>query len=609
MDTNGQAIYANTNRFDEITEFPDHLAFAQQLLGRYQWDPETGLKFKTQIDKLRSKHDDKLLNLSVIGEFSTGKSTFVNALLRRDNFLESSSLQGTTTTASVIENSNTYGVVFKYIEEKTETLQFDSCDELKRHIAEVSADAETAGRIYSVTIRLPAPLLEKKGFRIIDTPGINSNEHWHDTVTIRTIEDLSDLSIIIIDATKPLPQQFCEFINENLQSILDQCVFIVTKINMIRKRELESVMKYIKDKAEKEFSIKDPIILPYSSTDILDNIDKLDNSIELPELVTASLNSEKVMTDHMSSQKSIVQTLNLISLADDMYGMVQKHLDDVVKKQELALADVNRQKNIGKEIDSFLDHEIKNFINGEFSKDSESAHAKIKEFIVNGIHVAYKVSLNRMSSIPFPVDLAAYVDNAMQQDIFRAFRALVYKTNNTSKMVDDISMKFFNEVQRRLKERFAEFRMFDDDPIGFPVSRLRVLDYMCFPMMPSISDLIPKGKMPSSLIPKSPNALQEGRIAVQALIENYTRRVFYLCMEDVGNYIKQTRDQLDDCIHRYAASCAQKIQERAQKNSEAITEEMKKLNEDAGHINERKAKLDMVGRVMNLMNKKEPVVS
>lgn len=215
--------------------------------------------------------------------------------------MESSYLQGTTTTATIIENSDEFALILTYKDGSKDTQEFDTCEELKERLANISMDAERASSLYSVTIQLPAPLLGKLGFRIIDTPGVNSNEHWHDDVTIRTIEEMSDLSIIIIDASKALPQQFCDFINSNLENILGSCVFVVTKVNVIRKRELEEVIKYIKDKAQKEFNINDPLVLPYSSTDVLDNLEKLDNSIDLPELVAASLKSEKTMMEHMSS--------------------------------------------------------------------------------------------------------------------------------------------------------------------------------------------------------------------------------------------------------------------------------------------------------------------
>lgn len=102
------------NQFEEVAEFGSNLEFIEGIVDKYDLDNESQERLRGEIDKLRRKYDDKLLNLSVIGEFSTGKSAFINALLRRDGFLQSSSLQGTTTTATIIESSDKYALVCTY---------------------------------------------------------------------------------------------------------------------------------------------------------------------------------------------------------------------------------------------------------------------------------------------------------------------------------------------------------------------------------------------------------------------------------------------------------------------------------------------------------------
>lgn len=612
MDFNEQNLNVSQNRFDEVTEFPDHLAFAENLLNKYEWEPQTGKKFKAQLEALRKKHDDKFLNLSVIGEFSTGKSTFVNALLRRDNFLESSSLQGTTTTATVIENSDQYEIITVSSDGTMDEREFESCEALKERLADISADAEQASSLYSVTIRLPAPLLGKRGFRIIDTPGINSNELWHDDVTIRTIEELSDLSIIIIDATKPLPEQFCGFINSNLQSILDQCVFVVTKVNMIRKREIEGVMKYIKDKAEKEFSIAEPLILPYASTDVLDNMDKLENSIDLPELVTASLNSEKAMMEHMSSQKSIVQTLNLIALADNMYEMVQDHLDSIVERHTEALNIANRKRNIGLEFDSFLFDE-----NNNFSKEFEDASNKIIGQITQFTQKLFRDCYNNVSYAINPIgtaeDLVKFTETELQSGLSLEMRSLLYKLNNTSDLVNDKYREMTSKFRAGFKEKFSDidtlWRMSGEQ---FEKT-VPITEFMCFPMLFPIIYYVNLATGNKSifgtLIPKlnRPESLMRGKQNVRQVISDYLKDAYFKCIMDVESYIERTKECIIDANRRYVDSCKIAIKNELDDNSEvSIEEEISRLKADADRINVRKGKLDMVSRLLNIISRKEP---
>lgn len=597
------------NRFDEVTEFPDHLAFAEELLNKYEWEPHTQTEFKAQIDALRKKHDDRFLNLSVIGEFSTGKSTFLNALLRRDNFLESSSLQGTTNIATIIENSEKYEYTAVTADGKREEREFETVEELKECLANVSVNNDEASALYSVTIGLPAPLLDKFGFRIIDTPGINSNEEWHDDVTIRTIDELSDLSIIIIDATKPLPQQFCEFINENLQLILDQCVFVVTKVNMIRPKELEGVMNYIKDKAQKEFNIVEPLILPYSSTDILDNLDDLENPYELPELVKSSLNSEKMMLEHMSSQKSIVQTLNLISLADNMYEIVQKHLDTIAEKRVELLNMENRKRNIGQEFIMFLQNNNNDLVNdlyevrGDISKNlTDLLKEQLRNFYLHGF--------DGMNQFFIPDDLVVFAEDSLPIIISDNMRKILYKINSGSKMVD----KVFHELTAKFRNKFKStfFDILDYSKISEEqfLEYIPVLDFMCMPTLLPITNYLymatGKKQLLGTLIPKNNGMIGMGRDNIMRCIAQYLKDFYYKAVADIESYIDRVRNELFYANDAFVSQCKQIVNEDLENNNdEKIEEEIKSLKEDAERINLRKSKLDTVSRLLNIINRKE----
>lgn len=597
------------NRFDEVTEFPDHLAFAEELLNKYEWEPHTQTEFKAQIDALRKKHDDRFLNLSVIGEFSTGKSTFLNALLRRDNFLESSSLQGTTNIATIIQNSEKYEYTAVTADGKREEREFETVEELKECLANVSVNNDEASALYSVTIGLPAPLLDKLGFRIIDTPGINSNEEWHDDVTIRTIDELSDLSIIIIDATKPLPQQFCEFINENLQLILDQCVFVVTKVNMIRPKELEGVMNYIKDKAQKEFNIVEPLILPYSSTDILDNLDDLENPFELPELVKSSLNSEKMMLEHMSSQKSIVQTLNLISLADNMYEIVQKHLDTIAEKRVELLNMENRKRNIGQEFIMFLQNNNNDLVD-EFYEVRGDISRNLTDLIKEQLRNFYLHGFDGMNQFFIPDDLVVFVEDSLPIIISDNMRKILYKINAGAKMVD----KIFHELTAKFRNKFKStfFDILDYSKISEEqfLEYIPVLDFMCMPTLLPITNYlyIATGKKPllGTLIPKNNGMIGLGRDNIMRSVAQYLKDFYFKAVADIESYIDRVRNELFYANDAFVSQCKQIVNEDLENNNdEKIEEEIKSLKEDAERINLRKSKLDTVSRLLNIINRKE----
>lgn len=96
-----------------------------------------------------------------------------------------------------------------------------------------------------VRVGFPSQLLANR-IRIIYTPGTNSDESWHEKVTKNALKNLSDLSIILTDAMHPLPQTLIDFIEENLADIYNQCGFVVTYYDKIKKDERINILRYMK---------------------------------------------------------------------------------------------------------------------------------------------------------------------------------------------------------------------------------------------------------------------------------------------------------------------------------------------------------------------------
>ena len=600
----------NMNQFDEVTEFPSHLAFVEELLDRYDLDAETMASLREEIDKLRRKHDDKLLNLSVLGEFSTGKSTFINALLRRDGFLQSSSLQGTTTTATIIEPSDRYLLVCTNKEGVSTEEEFPDCETLEARVNEICSDRKKATSLYSVTIKLPAPLLENRGFRIIDTPGTNSSEHWCDDVTIRTISELSDLSIIIIDATKALPQQFCEFITENLQSILNQCVFVVTKVNMIRKKELDGVMQYIREKAEKEFEINNPLILPYSSTDVLDNIGSLDSG-ELPELVTESLKSERMIMDHMSSQKSIVQTLNLIALADNIYETIHTYMQTANERHEKALALARRRENIGLEFDSFM-HQQESVLGIEINSVISKWTQYFDETIDNNIAVLRNMISTTVSNYPDIDRLCRYFENDIQPTLTQKIRETLVQINIRRDEFGADCEAICDKFVENFRETFKDVEIFDENE-ELNSEYMPSKDFICFPLLSPIImyayQFTGFKELIGNFFPRAirSDALIKCKENIRRVLSMYTDDVARICKNDCHNWIMRERQYISVFNQRFVDGFRKEIAENIGNTRDRIERQMRSIQEDEAQLNVRKGKLDMVSKMLTIMARKETI--
>ncbi len=271
--------YFSLNNLGTLSRIDEHLSFVEEIVEKYNEKNFTWKDVRQQIEFIRKKKNDKKLNISVIGEFATGKSTFINALLRKE-LLASSALQGTTVASTVIDYDEQYKIRLEYLNGCSETLKFTCFAELQSGLKHYTTDTSVAKQLKAVNVFLPADIL-KNEFRIIDTPGTNVTEAWHEDVTVRALREQSDLSIILTSAEKPVPNTMLSFMRKNLESILPQCVFAVTKLDLIRSRERERQLAYIKMKLEEELGIREAVVLPYVSPMVLGSEMTMDDTLPM----------------------------------------------------------------------------------------------------------------------------------------------------------------------------------------------------------------------------------------------------------------------------------------------------------------------------------------
>ncbi len=314
--------------YDQINEYVDisgHIEFAESLINKYEWDCETKKRLVSQLQLIHNKQKDKCLNLSVVGEFSTGKSSFINALLG-ENLLVSSVVQGTTVVNTVIEYYTNPVLYILKKDNSYDIINAQSIEELRKELSNVTTNPHSARNIELVRVGIPSELLAN-GIRIIDTPGTNSTESWHEDVTKDALKNLSDLSIILTDAIHPMPQTLIDFIDENLADIYAQCAFVVTYYDKIKKSERLNTLLYIERKLTQEFEILHPKVFPYIAPAIIS--DKVGEVVmsEQSEMVQISRDSQKQMLELMRKNRQISQIKKLLALTKEAFDILQINME------------------------------------------------------------------------------------------------------------------------------------------------------------------------------------------------------------------------------------------------------------------------------------------
>lgn len=359
----------------EFADINGHVAFASNLMDRYEWNAEERQLLKKKLARIRAKQNDKKLNMSVIGEFSTGKSTFINALLRME-LLEEDVIQGTTVAATVLEHAPDMKIECMYANSGKDTQSFSDFDSLKQRLGGIASNNDDAQSLDRVSVSLPTEWLREGNYRIIDTPGLNATTHWHSEVTERVIHDMSDVSIILTDATQPMPKTLMEFVSGNLKDVLRQCIFVVTKFDRIRPRERDRVLSHVTTLA-KQLGVENPLVLPYSSIKVLEAFEDDALANDNPdEMLAMSLETEKRILAHMAKNRLSAQLKRVISLVTGMYDEISVQMEEMTGDCKARISALEKART--KDLTGFI-KEQKELRSADYREDAYYEQSVVRE--------------------------------------------------------------------------------------------------------------------------------------------------------------------------------------------------------------------------------------
>ncbi len=165
---------------ETVEELSRILAVERDALGRIKLEAAS-----RKFEEVRDNLDQGLL-IMILGEFSTGKSTFVNAFLGEE-----------ATSTSILPETATINIL-RYGERRTRIHRLDGTITEVPGNAREQLKAEAASIEYA-EIFAPIPRLE--AFSLIDTPGLNSVFEEHERTT-RNFLHRADMIVWLFDAFK-----------------------------------------------------------------------------------------------------------------------------------------------------------------------------------------------------------------------------------------------------------------------------------------------------------------------------------------------------------------------------------------------------------------------
>lgn len=634
LDKTNNENYFSLNNLGELADFNEHIAFAEKMLNKYKWEPNARETITSLLQQIRSKQEDKLLNLSVIGEFSSGKSTFINAMLR-DELLSSSALQGTTVASTVIEPADWFGIVLEYSSGFRQTHEYDGLGSLKENLESFTTIPHVARKLETVKVYLPSEHL-KKGFRIIDTPGTNALEQWHEEITVRTLHDVSDASIILVDATKPLPESLCSFVMGNLEDILNQCVFVVTKMDLLREKEREQMLSYIRAKLKNTFGLEYPKVLPYASIDVIDSLENGERS----ELAEMSFQSEAEIFSRMTRQRASLQAKKLISLIDYMYGYIGKEMEGISKDSEAELERLMRSKQA--DLSSFISTQ-KRERTAAFDSAVKDKRTEIVDELYSFSEVAQRKITNKVTSFSQIDGLKSFINDKLtaacseeaatitkavengRQPIYDCFQdqMLLFWENfeelfkNLDILQVDLSKDDFDKQElapmktANLSELNSYLERQSKTENFFSIGGLAAGAAIGTTVMPVIGTVIGGfiGLMASSAVGPKIEKVQANTLEKLRLpLKNYFEDVVKMSISSLDSYINGMStgisDEIDRYLGKYNDTVEKKIKEE-RKQQDKAEKKLADIRKDMKDIENRKFRLSSVSEHINSLTGKE----
>ena len=188
--------------------------------------------------ELLARLADDRFELAVVGQFSRGKSTLMNALLGGP-YLPTGTLPMTSVITSVRYGSRARVLVHR----AGGGLPIEtSLADLDRFVAQSSSERE-ALRVESVDVEVPAELL-RLGFSFVDTPGIGSAIRANTATTTRFLPQ-ADAVVFVTSVDAALSELELAFL-EQVRRYVEKLFVVVNKADLVSVAEAAQVVEWVR---------------------------------------------------------------------------------------------------------------------------------------------------------------------------------------------------------------------------------------------------------------------------------------------------------------------------------------------------------------------------
>ncbi len=441
------------------------------------------------LDKLEIRVKEPM-KVAITGQFSSGKSTFLNALLAK-NILPTG-ITPVTSKVNYIRYGDELKIRVKYKDGRDEYHDIES-------ISRFTDQRKGVEDIDYLTLYSPLNML--KDIVFVDTPGLNSSSHSDTQTTIKVLQEVDGIIwLTLIDNAGKMSET--KVLQKYLQQYKNKSLCVLNQKDKFSVEDVEKSVSYVRETFSKYFSEVVPIsakqALKSRSSDkivlmseTLEDFTKalhveLENNIQDDNstLVMQHYNSyknkiEEIANSDLSQNLELSKISNIAKVIDFIKNEIQpkaieskeysikKELNlvcqTIIYQYELFLKKFDELED---EIENFESFSKKEFDNAkvEFSKDLKNAYVSIKQ-IIDLIATEIYNQITTVKKVRYSKDKKRFLNNGEKFSRIEyeapfinadeAYKKLFYEENLVGKMFKKYSRNL-SDIENRETQEFIK---------------------------------------------------------------------------------------------------------------------------------------------------------
>lgn len=352
-----RATHVRGDDIEAITSYSDHLDIVAEILRKMPG--ERRQVYEARIEEIARRAVDPNLNLAVIGEFCSGKSTFINGLLR--SRLLKAACVANTASVTRIRKGATLVLTASFSDGSTVTVRGDDFELLRQSIVarqpaaasdtslkdlldRLTSDPVVADDVHEIDLTVPTEQLDDN-IVILDTPGIGAGVEAaknHARVTQRVVTELADCALVLIPSANPMTATLITFLETYARPFLHRCIFVITAMDRQDEQEREETREYVRSRLREILGIESPFVLQSAAISVIPSADTVADSLQeswahwRSEFVVL----EKAVRAALMRERTVIIAEHLIRLLQELISEMESELAEnaaAMKEEERIL--------------------------------------------------------------------------------------------------------------------------------------------------------------------------------------------------------------------------------------------------------------------------------